>query len=261
MVDANGGVPLGQARRVGRRSTTLASPGSKNPFPATTSTACPTARRRCAATSPPANTPPTCTTSAALLPVVDCLQLDATRCGGYTGFLRGAALAAAHDLDVSAHCAPALHAPVGAAVPNLRHVEWFADHARIEPVLAVGNPTAADGHLTTNIGPGHGLTLNPAAEKHRVASACPRPRSARRDRRRGRVGAAPTTNRIRLRNRPLADLDDILRNGEIFKKRWGCWPMQGWRERGQPSSRRNDASKSVLSCHAPAPRAIWPRRT
>ena len=29
----------------------------------------------------------------ALLPVVDCLQLDATRCGGYTGWLRGAALA------------------------------------------------------------------------------------------------------------------------------------------------------------------------
>ena len=29
-----------------------------------------------------------------LVPVVDCLQLDATRCGGYTGWLRGAAVAA-----------------------------------------------------------------------------------------------------------------------------------------------------------------------
>ena len=37
---------------------------------------------------------------------VDCLQLDVTRCGGVTEFLRGAALAAAHSLQVSAHCAP-----------------------------------------------------------------------------------------------------------------------------------------------------------
>jgi L-alanine-DL-glutamate epimerase-like enolase superfamily enzyme len=69
--------------------------------------------------------------------VVDCLQLDATRCGGYTGFQRAAA-AAAHNLQVSAHCAPALHAPIAAATPNLRHVEWFADHARLEPLLADG---------------------------------------------------------------------------------------------------------------------------
>jgi hypothetical protein len=64
-----------------------------------------------------------------LLPVVDCLQLDATRCGGYTGWLAGAALARAHNMQVSAHCAPALHAPVAAAVANLRHVEWFVGHA------------------------------------------------------------------------------------------------------------------------------------
>jgi L-alanine-DL-glutamate epimerase-like enolase superfamily enzyme len=32
---------------------------------------------------------------------VDCLQIDVTRCGGITGFLRAAAVAAAHGLDVS----------------------------------------------------------------------------------------------------------------------------------------------------------------
>ena len=46
-------------------------------------------------------------------------------CGGMGVFVRGAALAAAHNLQVSAHCAPSLHAHVGAAVPNLRHVEYF----------------------------------------------------------------------------------------------------------------------------------------
>jgi Enolase C-terminal domain-like len=38
-----------------------------------------------------------------LLPVVDCMQLDATRRGGYTGWLRGASSAQARNLEVSAH--------------------------------------------------------------------------------------------------------------------------------------------------------------
>ena len=84
---------------------------------------------------------------ARLCPVVDCLQLDVTRCGGYTGWLRGAAVAQAHNLQISAHCAPALHAPVAAAVPNLRHVEWFVDHARLEPLLVDGAPTVRHGAL------------------------------------------------------------------------------------------------------------------
>ncbi len=108
--------------------------------------------------------------AAALLPVVDCLQLDATRCGGYTGWLRGAALAQAHNLQVSAHCAPSLHAPVAAAIPNLRHVEWFVDHARLEPVLLDGIPAVHDGALHPDRDvPGHGMTLNPDAEASRVA--------------------------------------------------------------------------------------------
>ena len=53
---------------------------------------------------------------------VDCLQTHVTRCGGITDFVRGSALAAAHNLQVSAYCAPSLHAHVGAAVPNLRHL-------------------------------------------------------------------------------------------------------------------------------------------
>lgn len=101
----------------------------------------------------------------ALLPGVDCVQLDATRCGGYTGFLRGAAVAAAHHLDVSAHCAPALHRPVAAAVPNLRHVEYFADHARLEPELLAGVPPVRNGFLPAGgEGAGHGMTLRAPTE-------------------------------------------------------------------------------------------------
>ncbi len=46
---------------------------------------------------------------------VDCLQVDATRCGGPTEWLRAAAVAAAFGLEVSGHCARHLHAHVLAA--------------------------------------------------------------------------------------------------------------------------------------------------
>jgi L-alanine-DL-glutamate epimerase-like enolase superfamily enzyme len=102
---------------------------------------------------------------------VDCLQLDVTRCGGITEFLRGAALAAAHNLPVSAHCAPNLHAHVGTAVPNLRHVEYFHDHQRIEGMLFDGVLSPHGGTLTPDQDrPGFGLALRAAeAERYRQA--------------------------------------------------------------------------------------------
>jgi L-alanine-DL-glutamate epimerase-like enolase superfamily enzyme len=69
---------------------------------------------------------------------VDCLQADVTRCGGITGFLRAGALAAAFDLDLSAHCAPAASVAACCAVPRFRHLEWFHDHVRLEPMLFDG---------------------------------------------------------------------------------------------------------------------------
>jgi L-alanine-DL-glutamate epimerase-like enolase superfamily enzyme len=90
---------------------------------------------------------------------VDCLQLDVTRCGGITEFLRGSALAA-HNLQVSGHCAPNLHARAGIAVPNLRHVEYFHDHQRIERALFDGALGPDGGALTPDPDqPGLGLTL------------------------------------------------------------------------------------------------------
>ena len=128
-------------------STTWASPGSKNPSAATTPPASRLLRAALRCDIAAGEYAADLYDVRALLPVVDCLQLDATRCGGYTGWLRGAALAAAHNLQVSAHCAPSLHAPVAAAVPNLRHVEWFVDHARLEPLLVDGLPEARGGAL------------------------------------------------------------------------------------------------------------------
>jgi L-alanine-DL-glutamate epimerase-like enolase superfamily enzyme len=103
-----------------------------------------------------------------LTPVVDCLQLDVTRCGGYTGWLAGAAVAASHNLQVSGHCAPSLHAPVAASVPNLRHVEYFVDHVRLEPKLFDGIPRPHCGALAPNQGcVGHGMSLAADAERYR----------------------------------------------------------------------------------------------
>ncbi len=105
-----------------------------------------------------------------MAPVVDCLQLDVTRCGGYSGWLAAASVAAAHNLDVSAHCAPALHAPVAAAIPHLRHTEYFIDHARLEPRLFDGIPAVAGGHLHPDLSrPGHGMTVATSAERYRAS--------------------------------------------------------------------------------------------
>jgi len=94
---------------------------------------------------------------------VDVLQADATRCGGYTGFLRAAALCDAFGLPLSAHTAPALHLPACCAAPRLAHVEWFHDHARIEAMLFDGAPQPADGQIAPDLTrPGHGLEFKRA---------------------------------------------------------------------------------------------------
>ena len=102
---------------------------------------------------------------------VDCLQVDVTRCGGITEWLRAAAVAAAKGLQVSGHCAPNLHAHVAAAVPNLRHLEYSHDHVRIETMLFDGALDPTGGTLRPDKSrPGLGLTLKePNAAPYRVA--------------------------------------------------------------------------------------------
>ncbi len=101
---------------------------------------------------------------------VDCLQVDVSRCGGITEFLRAAAVAAGHHLDVSGHCAPHLHLAVAAATPNLRHLEWFHDHVRIERMLFDGVQGAEGGSVPLSDAPGNGLQWRAAdAEEYRTA--------------------------------------------------------------------------------------------
>jgi L-alanine-DL-glutamate epimerase-like enolase superfamily enzyme len=91
---------------------------------------------------------------------VDVLQADATRCLGTTGFLAAAALCEAHNMPLSTHCAPALHAQLACATRPTVHIEWFHDHVRIERLLFDGVPAPADGMVAPDRArPGFGLEL------------------------------------------------------------------------------------------------------
>jgi L-alanine-DL-glutamate epimerase-like enolase superfamily enzyme len=102
---------------------------------------------------------------------VDVLQADVTRCGGVTGVLRADALAKAHCLPLSAHCAPAISAHVFAACETAVHLEYFHDHVRVESLLFDGMPLPVDGRLVPDRArPGLGLELKHGdAERFRVA--------------------------------------------------------------------------------------------
>ena len=99
---------------------------------------------------------------------VDVQQVDASRCLGITGFLAAGALCDAHHIDLSGHCAPALHVHPAAAVPRLRHLEWFHDHVRIEHMLFDGAPVPRDGVIRPDMTrPGLGLEFKHAdAERY-----------------------------------------------------------------------------------------------
>jgi L-alanine-DL-glutamate epimerase-like enolase superfamily enzyme len=90
---------------------------------------------------------------------VDVLQVDATRCG-VSGFLAAAALCDAFQVPLSAHTAPHLHAHLCCAAPRARHVEYFHDHARLEPMFFDGALVPEDGVLTPDRSrPGLGISL------------------------------------------------------------------------------------------------------
>jgi L-alanine-DL-glutamate epimerase-like enolase superfamily enzyme len=94
---------------------------------------------------------------------VDVLQADATRCGGFTGFLQAASLCEAFSIPLSAHTAPTLHQHVCCAVSNVRHVEYFHDHARIEQMFFDGAAIASNGCLEPDLSrPGLGVELKRA---------------------------------------------------------------------------------------------------
>jgi L-alanine-DL-glutamate epimerase-like enolase superfamily enzyme len=91
---------------------------------------------------------------------VDVLQADATRCLGISGFLAAAALAGAHHVPLSTHCAPALHVSLACATRPTVHLEWFHDHVRLESILFDGAPSVHGGLVAPDrTRPGLGLDL------------------------------------------------------------------------------------------------------
>jgi L-alanine-DL-glutamate epimerase-like enolase superfamily enzyme len=89
---------------------------------------------------------------------VDVLQLDVTRCGGFTGALAVDALAEAFNVPTSLHCAPAVSVQAGAAMRSVVHLEHFHDHVRIEGALFDGAPSPEGGWLPAPDRPGIGLS-------------------------------------------------------------------------------------------------------
>lgn len=107
---------------------------------------------------------------------VDCLQADVTRCGGITGLLQVGGLAEARQMELSAHCAPAVSAQASCAVPRLRHLEYFHTHVRAEAIAFDGTLSPAAGTLRPDPGrPGLGLRVKwTDLERYRVFGGDPR---------------------------------------------------------------------------------------
>jgi L-alanine-DL-glutamate epimerase-like enolase superfamily enzyme len=102
---------------------------------------------------------------------VDVLQADVSRCAGITEWRRVAAVAASHGHDISGHCAQSLHLHVACSVPNIRHLEYFHDHARVDRLLFDGVIDPVGGVLRPDVSrSGIGIAIAAGrAEPHRVA--------------------------------------------------------------------------------------------
>jgi L-alanine-DL-glutamate epimerase-like enolase superfamily enzyme len=158
-VDANGAYDVGRARRVGRRLEELGVTWFEEPVSSDDLAGLAVLRDALDCDVTAGEYGYDLAYFRRMAPAVDCLQIDVTRCGGYTEWRRIAAVAAAYGVDVSAHCAPYLSAPVAAATPRLRHLEWFHDHVRIVRELVDGYAPPVEGMLALPAGPGHGLRL------------------------------------------------------------------------------------------------------
>jgi L-alanine-DL-glutamate epimerase-like enolase superfamily enzyme len=170
-VDANGGYTAGQARRLGAAYDDLGVTWFEEPLSSDDLQGLALLRRQLRADVAAGEyadgsryAREMCAAGA-----VDCMQLDVTRCAGITEWARAATVAAAHGLQVSGHCAPSLHLAPALAIPNLRHVELFADHERLEPLLFDGTPRAEGGQLRANDRPGNGMALADRAGKYRLS--------------------------------------------------------------------------------------------
>ena len=95
----------------------------------------------------------------------DYVMPDLERIGGVTGWLRAAALAAAHRIEMSSHLFPEVSAHLLAATPTAHFLEYmdWADRILAQPLEIV------DGFAVVPQRPGNGLTWDAkAVEKYRI---------------------------------------------------------------------------------------------
>lgn len=85
-------------------------------------------------------------------------QVDVTRCGGITNFLRICDLLTAYNLPISTHTAPSLHRSLGLSIKNIRNCEYFSDHVTIEKKVFDGFLAPVNGQMHFPQG-GYGLGL------------------------------------------------------------------------------------------------------
>lgn len=94
---------------------------------------------------------------------VDALQVDVTRCGGFTGLRHVDGLCRAREVPLSAPRAPALSTHAMCAAETALHLECFHDHVRVESLLFDGVPRPRDGALAPDLSrSGNGLELKAA---------------------------------------------------------------------------------------------------
>lgn len=95
---------------------------------------------------------------------MDYLMLDVARIGGVTGWLRGAAIAAARGVPVSSHLFPEVSLHLLAATPTAHWLEYtsWADPILKEPLHVV------DGYVTPPTRPGLGLQWSRDVERYAV---------------------------------------------------------------------------------------------
>jgi D-arabinonate dehydratase len=102
---------------------------------------------------------------------VDILQPDALILGGITEFMKVAAMAQAHDLDIAPHGKQQVHIHLVAAIPNGLILEYYRDS--VDPMhgrMFVEDLEIRGGRVYAPARPGLGLELNRAAlEPFRVA--------------------------------------------------------------------------------------------
>lgn len=103
---------------------------------------------------------------------IDVMQADVTRCAGITGLIQAMSLCRAFSIPFSAHTAPTVHANVCcSALADVRHIEYFHDHERIEHMLFEGASTPVRGELFPNESqPGLGIAFKRAdAKKYAIS--------------------------------------------------------------------------------------------